>query len=75
MTPEHKKESTIMARKTRFVGIDIGKLDFHEFCSISCKGMAFKNTGRNHKNLIQWLGGTPDTIVALEPMGGYEWAV
>ena len=74
-TSEHKKESTIMTQKMRFVGIDIGKFDFYAFCSISGQIKAFGNTESGHEDLIKWLEEPAGTIIALEPTGGYEWAL
>jgi len=52
-----------------------GKFDFHAFCSISGQIKAFDNTENGHKDLIQWLGEPSNTTIALEPTGGYEWAL
>ncbi|NOX73819.1 MAG: IS110 family transposase [Alphaproteobacteria bacterium] len=77
-----------MAQKIRFVGIDaltdsgllanherFGKFEFYAFCSITGQISTYKNTENGHEKLIKWLGSPAGTIIALEPTGGYEWAL
>ena len=75
LTSEHKKESTIMTRETRFVGLDVGKFEIYAYDAEERRHLVVPNTTEGHKDLVLWLGNPADTIIALEPTGGYEWAV
>jgi len=64
-----------MAQNKNFVGLDVGKYEIFAF--ISKTGMAFSvpNTPSGHANLQRRLGPVDGQIIALEPTGGYEWAL
>ena len=64
-----------MAQNTNFVGLDVGK--FEIFVYVSKTGAAFSvpNTPTGHSNLRRKLGPVDDQIIAMEPTGGYEWAI
>ena len=64
-----------MAQNEGFVGLDVGK--FEIFAFISKTGMTFlvPNTSSGHRKLRSKLGPARGQIIALEPTGGYEWAV
>jgi len=64
-----------MAQSEGFVGLDVGK--FEIFVFIRKTGVAFSvpNTPTGYVRLQSRLGKPSDQIIALEPTGGYEWAV
>ena len=64
-----------MAQNGGFVGLDVGK--FEIFAFISKTGMTFSvpNTSSGHRKLRSKLGPARGQIIALEPTGGYAWAV
>ena len=75
LTSEHKKESTIMTHPIRFVGMDVGKSEIHAYDAKRQQHLAVPNTAEGHQKIALWLGARLDTIIALEPTGGYEWSV
>ena len=75
LTSEHKKKCAIMTQETRFVGSDIGKFEIYAFDAGRNAEMVVANTGSGHLALADWLGDPDDIVIALEPTGGYEWAV
>ena len=72
LTSEHKKESTIMAQETRFVGLDIGKFEICAFDASRNTETTIANTDSGYLVLAEWLGDPDGIIIALEPTGGYE---
>jgi hypothetical protein len=75
LTSKHKKEIAIMTQETRFVGLDIGKFEIYAFDAARNAEMVVANTEAGHLVLADWLGDPNDIVIALEPTGGYEWAV
>ena len=75
LTSKHKKESTIMTQETRFVGLDVGKLEIYAFDAGRDAEIIVTNTGSGHLALADWLGDPNDIVIALESTGGYEWMV
>lgn len=64
-----------MTHDQRFVGIDVGKFEFHIHCLWSGLQKRFANTALGHCDLIALLGDARDVMLALEPTGGCEWAL
>ena len=75
MTPEHKKEIKIMTQKVDYVGLDVGKFEIFVFCRANAKAFMIPNTPSGHAALLKKLGAPLSQTIALEPTGGYEWAV
>jgi len=64
-----------MTREIRFVGIDVGKFEICAFDATERQHLTVANSAKGHKDLVLWLGNPANTIIALEPTGGYEWAL
>lgn len=75
LAPKHKKEIWIMTDNKMFVGIDVGKFDVVVFCSASGLNFSVPNTAAGISILLKKLGDPLNQVVALEPTGGYEWAI
>jgi transposase len=64
-----------MTQNLRFVGIDVGKFEFHIHCLWNGLQKRFANTVQGHRDLIAMLGDERDMVLAVEPTGGCEWAL
>ena len=64
-----------MTQKSSFVGLDVGKFEIYVFISKTGVNFSVPNTAFGHAKLQSQLGKPPGQIIALEPTGGYEWAV
>ena len=58
-----------------FVGIDVGKFEIFVFISKTEAAFSVPNTPTGHATLQDKVGTPNGQIIALEPTGGYEWAV
>ena len=59
----------------QFVGIDVGKFDVFVFCSSDGRSFSVPNSDVGISILLEKLGNPLNQVVALEPTGGYEWAI
>jgi transposase len=64
-----------MTQDLRFVGIDVGKFEFHIHCLWNGLQKRFANTVQGHFDFIAMLGEERDIMLAVEPTGGCEWAL
>tara|TARA_R110002049_G_scaffold114552_1_gene265721 strand:- start:2831 stop:3535 length:705 start_codon:yes stop_codon:yes gene_type:complete len=64
-----------MADFARFVGIDVSKDTFCVFHSDTEQIYSLKNNPEGFVELIKNLGEKTDQVIALEPIGGCEWAL
>lgn len=64
-----------MTQNESFVGLDVGKFEICVFISKTGSGFTIPNTVSGYINLQEKLGKPQGQIIALEPTGGYEWAV
>jgi transposase len=64
-----------MAHSEGFVGLDVGKFEIFVFISKTGAAFSVPNTPTGHVRLQNRLGMPVGQIIALEPTGGYEWAV
>jgi len=64
-----------MTQNEGFVGLDVGKFEIYVFISKTGSSFAVPNTASGHASLQSQLGKPSGQIIALEPTGGYEWAV
>jgi len=64
-----------MAQNEGFVGLDVGKFEIYAFISKTGSSFSVPNSPSGHAELQSQLGEPLDQIIALEPTGGYEWAV
>jgi len=64
-----------MSQNTNFVGLDVGKYEIFAFVSKTGVTFSVPNTPAGHRNLQRKLGPDDGQIIALEPTGGYEWAI
>jgi transposase len=64
-----------MAQMSSFVGLDVGKFEIYVFISKTGSNFLVPNTPSGHAKLQIQLGEPSGQIIALEPTGGYEWAV
>lgn len=64
-----------MAQNMSYVGLDVGKYEIFAFVSKTRAAFSVPNTPVGHANLQRRLGPVDGQIVALEPTGGYEWAL
>ena len=64
-----------MTQHKDFVGLDIGKFEICVFSSITGSTFTVPNTPSGHVQLQTKLGRPQGQTIALEPTGGYEWAV
>jgi len=64
-----------MTQQSNFVGLDVGKFEICVFISKGGVRFSVPNTASGHAKLQSQLGKPSGQIIALEPTGGYEWAV
>lgn len=64
-----------MTQQSGFVGLDVGKFEIYVFISKTGSSFAVPNTLSGNVSLQAKLGKPIGQIIALEPTGGYEWAV
>ncbi len=64
-----------MTHNEGFVGLDVGKFEIYVFISKTGSCFLVPNTPSGHVSLQSKLGEPQGQIIALEPTGGYEWAV
>jgi len=64
-----------MAQSGGFVGLDVGKFEIYVFISKTGSSFSVPNTPSGHAKLQNQLGKPLGQIIAVEPTGGYEWAV
>jgi len=64
-----------MTHNEGFVGLDVGKFEIFVFISKTGSRFSVPNTDSGHAKLQSQLGKPMGQIIALEPTGGYEWAV
>lgn len=64
-----------MAQSESFVGLDVGKFEIFVFIRKTGTAFSVPNTPTGHVRLRNRLGMPAGQIIALEPTGGYEWAV
>lgn len=70
LTPNHKKRERMMTQNVRFVGIDVGKFEFHINCLWNGVQKRFANNAQGHNDLNAMLGDERDMVLAVEPTGG-----
>jgi len=64
-----------MTQNEDFVGLDVGKFEIYVFISNTGSTFTVPNTPSGHTQLQTKLGKPQVQTIALEPTGGYEWAV
>ena len=64
-----------MTQNEGVVGLDVGKFGIYVFISKTGVSFSAPNTASGHARLQSQLGKPSGQIIALEPTGGYEWAV
>ena len=64
-----------MTQNEDFVGLDVGKFEICVFISNTGSTFTVPNTPSGHTQLQAKLGKPQEQTIALEPTGGYEWAV